>query len=48
MQDIDIRATADASPDAVWRLLDDSATWPDWTPIDSFELVSPAGLLRTW
>lgn len=42
-QEIDIRAETNANPDAVWALLGDSATWPAWTPIESFELVRPAG-----
>lgn len=42
-QEIDIRTTTDASPAAIWTLLDDSATWPSWTPIERFELVTPAG-----
>jgi Polyketide cyclase / dehydrase and lipid transport len=36
--EIDKRATTSASPAAVYALLSDSATWPEWTPIDSFEL----------
>ena len=42
-QEIDIRKTTEASPAAVWTLLDDSATWPAWTPIERFELVTPRG-----
>lgn len=34
-QEIDIAATTSATPAAVWRLLGDSATWPEWTPIDA-------------
>lgn len=41
LQEIDIRTTAAATPDQVWRLLDDSSTWPSWTPIDSFVLIRP-------
>lgn len=40
-QEIDIRTTAAASVEQVWRLLDDSSTWPSWTPIDSFVLIRP-------
>lgn len=42
-QDIDITTTTPASPAAVWALLDDSATWPSWTPIELHEPVRPAG-----
>jgi uncharacterized protein YndB with AHSA1/START domain len=42
MQEIDVRASTTAQPEAVWRLLNDSATWPDWTPIDEFHLERPA------
>lgn len=40
-QQIDKTATARADPDAVYALLSDSSTWPEWTPIDSFELERP-------
>lgn len=43
MQRLEIRRTIDASESALWRVLDDSSSWPRWTSIDSFELVSPAG-----
>jgi len=36
-------ATSDASPATVYRFLSDSATWPDWTPIDSVEITVPEG-----
>lgn len=42
-QDIEVRARIEASPTAVYRLLDDSTTWPRWTPIESCELVRAAG-----
>jgi uncharacterized protein YndB with AHSA1/START domain len=42
-QDIDIRRTLSAPPEAVWALLDDSASWPSWTPIDEHHPVGPAG-----
>lgn len=34
-----VRTTA--TPDAVFDLLADGATWPDWSPIGSFELIEP-------
>ena len=37
--DIDIRRVAAATPTQVWRLLGDSTTWPDWTPIGSVEIL---------
>ena len=42
-QTIDVHATAQAPPAAVWALLDDSSTWPDWTPIEVHEQLRPAG-----
>ncbi len=38
---IDKTATTQADADAVYALLSDSSTWPEWTPIDSFELERP-------
>jgi uncharacterized protein YndB with AHSA1/START domain len=40
-QEIDARATTAASPDTVYELLRDGATWPVWSPLGSFELKSP-------
>jgi hypothetical protein len=40
-QEIDVQRHIDAAPAAVWALLDDSSTWPEWTSIDSFELERP-------
>ena len=37
-QVIDITATTPAPPAAVYALLADGASWPAWSPIDSFEL----------
>ncbi|MGH2992000.1 MAG: SRPBCC family protein [Solirubrobacterales bacterium] len=41
-QTIDRTATTTADVDVVYALLRDSATWPEWTPIDSFELERAA------
>ena len=35
-------ATSKAPPQAVFALLKDGATWPDWTIFDAFELVRPS------
>ncbi len=40
-QVIDRTATTTATPDAVYDLLADGSTWPEWSPIGSFELLSP-------
>jgi uncharacterized protein YndB with AHSA1/START domain len=42
-QEFDIERQLDAPPAQVWRWLADGSTWPSWTPIDSYELVRPAG-----
>ena len=34
-------ATSKAPPQAVFALLKDGASWPDWTIFDAFELVRP-------
>ena len=41
LQVIDHTATTSADPAAVFALLADGATWPDWSPIGSFELITP-------
>jgi hypothetical protein len=43
VKEIDVRATTTADPDAVWRLLGDSSTWPSWTPIESYALERSGG-----
>jgi hypothetical protein len=43
-QVIEVRAVIDASPSQVFALLGNSATWPDWTPIDTYEPVQPPGV----
>jgi hypothetical protein len=40
-QVIDETATTAADPAAVYALLADGSTWPDWSPLGSFELLSP-------
>jgi polyketide cyclase/dehydrase/lipid transport protein len=40
-QRIEHLATTTADPATVYALLRDGATWPEWSPIDSFELERP-------
>jgi hypothetical protein len=40
-QVIDRTATTSGDPKAVYALLADGSTWPEWAPIDSFELIEP-------
>jgi Polyketide cyclase / dehydrase and lipid transport len=40
-QVIDRTATTAADPPTVWALLADGATWPEWSPLGSFELIEP-------
>jgi uncharacterized protein YndB with AHSA1/START domain len=37
-----VSATAPAPLDRVWAHVDDSRSWPRWTPIDDVEIISPA------
>jgi len=40
---IEVSATSVAPPSAVYALLIEGTTWPDWSPIESFELERPGG-----
>ncbi len=40
-QVIDETATTKADPASVYALLADGSTWPEWSPIGSFELIAP-------
>ena len=40
-QVIEHTVTSAAEPAAVFALLGDGSTWPEWSPIGSFELISP-------
>lgn len=42
LQDIDVTATTTASARTVHALLRDGASWPTWSPLESFELERPA------
>ena len=39
---IDVRVPTTAAPGAIYELLRDGATWPTWSPLDSFELAQQA------
>ena len=39
-QEIQHELMAKAPPATVFKLLADGSTWPSWSPVDSFELVS--------
>lgn len=43
MKGFEVRGTVAADPAAIWALLDDSATWPSWTPLDAHEPITPPG-----
>jgi hypothetical protein len=38
---IEHEMTASAPPEALFALLADGSTWPEWSPVGSFELVTP-------
>jgi Polyketide cyclase / dehydrase and lipid transport len=40
-QVIDVTVTTGADPASVYALLADGSTWPEWSPLGSFELVEP-------
>jgi polyketide cyclase/dehydrase/lipid transport protein len=40
-QVIDVTVTTGADPASVYALLADGATWPEWSPLGSFELLAP-------
>ncbi len=40
-QVIERTVTTDADPTAVYALLADGSTWPEWSPLGSFTLVEP-------
>jgi hypothetical protein len=40
-QVIDVTVTTGADPASVYALLADGSTWPEWSPLGSFELLAP-------
>jgi hypothetical protein len=38
---IDVTVTTKADPASVYALLADGSTWPEWSPLGSFELIAP-------
>jgi hypothetical protein len=38
---IDVTKTTRSDPASVYALLADGSTWPEWSPIDDFELIAP-------
>jgi hypothetical protein len=40
-QVIEETVTTTADPGSVYDLLADGSTWPEWSPIDAFELIAP-------
>ncbi|WP_166355726.1 SRPBCC family protein [Phytoactinopolyspora limicola] len=41
VQRIEVTAHTSAPPSAVYALLLDGASWPRWSPVETFELVQP-------
>ena len=40
MKEIDATQVVDATVDEVWSLVGDRSTWPEWSPLGSYEWVS--------
>jgi hypothetical protein len=45
-QRIHEQATTTADPGTVWELLAEGRTWPEWSPIEAFELERPGDTAR--
>lgn len=43
MKEFEVNRHLAAEVGTIWELLDDSATWPSWTPLDAHQPVSPRG-----
>ncbi|MEW1751768.1 SRPBCC family protein [Streptomyces angustmyceticus] len=44
MHTYDVTVTTGASPEVVWKLLVDAASWPLWSKVDSLDTTRSAGL----
>ncbi|MFE3183329.1 SRPBCC family protein [Streptomyces violascens] len=44
MYTYDVTVTTSASPDSVWKLLVDAASWPLWSKVDSLDTERSTGL----
>ncbi|TBO57357.1 SRPBCC family protein [Streptomyces kasugaensis] len=44
MHTYDVTVTTTASPEVVWKLLVDAASWPRWSKLDSLDTTRSAGL----
>ncbi|MER0478247.1 SRPBCC family protein [Streptomyces sp. Edi2] len=44
MHTYDVTVTTGASPETVWKLLVDSASWPLWSKVDSLDTTRSVGL----
>ncbi|MFJ4682976.1 SRPBCC family protein [Streptomyces sp. NPDC088789] len=44
MHTYDVTVTTGASPETVWKLLVDAASWPVWSTVDSLDTARSAGL----
>lgn len=43
-QEIDVRKRISGSPEEVFRLIGDSSTWTEWTPVESYREIEPGRL----
>jgi uncharacterized protein YndB with AHSA1/START domain len=46
VQRVDVTGTTSATPEEVFALVEDGATWPSWSTLDSFSLERPGQTAR--